>query len=80
MHADQPLSMNRVVEQCILPVLGWTGWKHCPTTPRLFMVPMHPRSGRGLSMNLLGAPASRWRVALHCKHQPAGETPALPGS
>src|SRR5437870_5389333 len=31
-------------------------------------------------MNLLGAPASRWRVALHWKHQLAGETPALPGS
>src|SRR6266550_4156718 len=32
-----------------------------------------------LPMNLLGAPASRWRVALHWKHQLAGETPALPG-
>src|SRR6266550_6962385 len=31
-------------------------------------------------MNFLGAPASRWRVALHGKHQLAGETPALPGS
>src|SRR5437867_3588837 len=33
-----------------------------------------------LFMNLLGAPASRWRVALHWKHQLAGETPAHPGS
>src|SRR6266487_1008032 len=38
------------------------------------------RSKVRLSMKLLGAPASRWRVALHWKHQLAGETPALPGS
>ncbi len=38
----------------------------------------HPTRGP-LPMNLLGAPASRWRVALHWKHQLAGETPALPG-
>src|SRR6266567_2467008 len=35
---------------------------------------------RLLPMSLLGASASRWRVALHRKHQLAGETPALPGS
>src|SRR5881396_2851338 len=33
-----------------------------------------------LPINLLGAPVSRWRVALYGKHRLAGETPALPGA
>ena len=73
-----PYTLNPVVGQPACLPRG-TGWKHCPTTPRRFMVPMHPRSGRGLSMNLLGAPAPRWRAALHEKHPIASETPALPG-
>src|SRR5947208_10019910 len=46
------------------------GWEHSHETDESFNLPM----------NLLGAPASRWRVALHWKHQLAAETPALPGS
>src|SRR6266550_1394299 len=48
--------------------------------PARFGSPTEDHRCGSLPMNLLGAPASRWRVALHRKHQLAGETPALPGS
>src|SRR5437870_1535040 len=48
--------------------------------PARFGSPTKDRRCCLLLMSLLGAPASRWRVALHRQYQLAGETPALPGS